>query len=392
MSETFWKREDGKTTWDEDEAAYITRHTTWAEFVIIAGASSMVPKGTLPPAFLLWLTWKKDNIIFPYFASPDYDVNLKYCEDHDIAVEIRCPYGGGVSWVDKGAPASCIGLDRDHPSCPPTLEEMYRKIFTGAAKEIGEVYGLKTRYKPLNDVEVMCDDGKWRKISIASGISSQGFMGSGYVIQLSPVPWDIVDKIITPPPEKFADKETKTLRDRSIDLNEMVGREISIEEFQGVMKDALSKAFDVTPVPTTVDWEKIPAYNMAKGLLSSEGFFYNRAERMKFADTPIVEGVGKGEARVKIPQGPFVRATALVKDDKLYNILITGTLHAAPMIPESPVDVMERELKDAPADEKIVLERVKKIYDTEGYEIPNISPEQFTELIMRAVKIAKSND
>jgi hypothetical protein len=155
------------------------------------------------------------------------------------------------------------------------------------------------------------------------------------------------------------------------------------------MKEAASKEFGVTTVPTTVDWEKIPTYQMANGLLTSEPWFYNRAERMKFAETPIVEEVTKGEARVKIPQGPFVRATVLVKDDRLYNVLITGTLHAAPMIPESPVDVMERELKDSPIDQKTILEKVKKIYDTEGYEIPNISPEQFTELIMRAIKIAK---
>lgn len=391
LSETFWKREDGKTKWEEDEAAYIVRHTTWAEFVVIAGSSSMVPKGVLPPAFMMWLTWKKNNIIFPYFASPDYDVNLKYCMEHDIAVEIRCPYGGGVSWVDVGAPASTMAFNREHPKCPPTLEEFYRKIFSGAAKEIGEVYGLKTRYKPLNDVEVMCDDGKWRKISIASGISSQSFMGCGYVIQLTPVPWDIVDQIITPPPEKFADKETKTLRDRSINLNELVGREITLKEFQGVMRDALSKAFGVTPVPTVVEWEKIPAYNMAKGLLSSENFFYNRAERVKFADTPITKGVGKGEARIKIPQGPFVRVVVLVKENKLYNILVTGTLHAAPMIPFSPIDVMEKELKDTPIDKKIILEKVKKIYATPGYEVPNITPEQFTDLIMRAVEIAKES-
>jgi hypothetical protein len=34
---------------------------------------------------------------------------------------------------------------------------------------------------------------------------------------------------------------------------------------------------------------------------------------------------------------------------------------------------------------------VKKIYATPGYEIPNITPEQFTDVIMRAVEIAKES-
>lgn len=388
MSETFWRREDGKTSWD-DEAAFIPLYGTVVDWILINGTIAMAPRGVLPPAIILQCNWKKNNVTFAYFASPDYDVNLKYCEEHDIAVDIRSPFGGGVAWIDKGAPATVIAFDRDHPECPPTLEEMYKRIFTGAAKEIGEVYGLKTRFKPLNDIEVMCDDGKWRKLSIATGLKTDTGMGAGFTIQLTPINWDTVDKIITPPPEKFADKETKTLRDRSTNLKEVLGRDVSVEEFQEVAKNAVSKEFNVKPVPTTVDWEKIPQYQMAKSFLTSDAFFYNRAERVRFAETPIVEGVGRGEARAKIPQGPFVRAVVLVKDNKLYNILITGSLHASPIIPESPIDVMERELKDAPVEEKIILERVKKVFETEGYEIPNITPEQFTELIMRAIKIAK---
>jgi lipoate-protein ligase A len=389
MLETFWKREDGKTSWDDEEVAFVPVYGTIVDWTLINGTVALASKGVFPPAIILQMTWKRNSVAFTYFASPDYDVDLKYCKEHNIAVDIRCPFGGGVAWVDKGAPATVIVLNRDHPQCPPTLEEMYKRVFTKVAKDIGEFYGLKTRFKPLNDIEVMCDDGKWRKLSLGSGLQNDKGVGGGFSIQLTPIDWNFVDKIITPPPEKFADKETKTLRDRSTNLKEMIGREVSLEEFQELAAKTVSEEFKVTPISTKVDWEKIPEYQMAKSFLTSDAFFYNRAERVRFADTPIVEGVGKGEARVKIPQGPFVRAVVLLKDHKLYNILITGSLHASPIIPESPIDVLERELKGVPADEKTILERVKKVFSTAGYEVLNITPEQFTELIMRAVKTAK---
>ncbi|MHA1210804.1 MAG: hypothetical protein ACTSRF_16510, partial [Candidatus Freyarchaeota archaeon] len=90
----------------------------------------------------------------------------------------------------------------------------------------------------------------------------------------------------------------------------------------------------------------------------------------------------------KIPQGPFVRAVVLREKDRIINLLITGSLHASPLIPESPVHKIEREVQGAPIDVEAIKERVEKVLSLEGQEIPNITSEQLAELIFRACKIA----
>ena len=334
------------------------------------------------------MEWQTDNVIFPYFASPDHDVAIQKCREMNITLDIRGPLGGGTSWLDKGCPINGTGFRRDHPKCPPTLEEFYRILYTTYVKDIGEEFGIKTRFKPINDVEVYCDDGVWRKISIASGVPTPTYMAVGAGIQMTPVPWEKVDEVILPPPEKFADKETKSMRDRSTYLNEAVGREITLDELSEVLKRSCEKAFGVTMVNTEILWDKVPIYNAVKSMLTADTWFWDRSESQKFKDTPITAGVKKGEARVKIPQGPFVRAVVVKEKDKILNLLITGSLHASPLIPESPVHKIEREVQGAPIDKGAIQELVEKVLSEEGQEIPNITSEQLAELIMRACEIA----
>ncbi|MEM3562539.1 MAG: hypothetical protein QXR19_04880 [Candidatus Jordarchaeaceae archaeon] len=388
MSE-IWKRKDGKTKWEEDEIPYPRMHTTYPEFIIRAAAFLFSNIEGLPGMGAIWSSWTKSCALFTVHTSTDYDIDLEYCIKEDVAVPFRAPLGGGIAWVDSGCAHMSMAFRRDHPKCPPTLEELFRELFTAYADTIGRELGLKTRFKPLNDIEVYCEDGVWRKISTAAGLPSPNQLSAGAGIQMKEVPWDIVDKVIIPPPEKFADKETKTLRDRSTCLNREVGREVTTQELEEILKKAVIEKYNVTLVPTEIYWEKVPLYPTIRAMLTSNEWFYNRSEKLKFKDTPITSGVKKGEARVKVPQGPLIRAVVLIKENKIYNILITGSLHADPIIPESPIQVMERELKDTPIDREAIREKVKKIFDTKGYEIPNTKIDDFTNVIMKACEVAK---
>lgn len=389
MSE-LWKREDGKATWEEDEIPYPRMHTTYPEFIIRAAAFLFSNVEGLPGMGAIWSSWTKNCVLFTVHTSVDHDIDLEYCVKNDVAVPFRAPLGGGVAWIDSGCAHMSMAFRRDHPMCPPSVEELFRELFTAYADTIGKEFGLKTRFKPLNDIEIYCDDGVWRKISTAAGLPAPNQLSAGAGIQMKEVPWDIVDRVIIPPPEKFADKETKSLRDRSTCLNREVGREITPRELEEVLKKAIIEKYNVTLIPTKIYWEKIPMYPTIKGMLTSDDWFYNRSEESKFRDTPITSGVKRGEARIKIPKGPLVRAVVLTKENKIYNILITGSLHADPLIPESPIHVMERELIGAPIDRE-TIKRVKKIFDTEGYEIPNTTAEDFTDVIIKACELSAGN-
>ncbi|MBS7251531.1 MAG: lipoate--protein ligase family protein [Candidatus Freyarchaeota archaeon] len=386
----FWKREDEKEGWKDDEMADLHWYIDTPEYVVRGAVMASIPQGILPPSVFVFATWTNSGVNFSYFVSPEKDLDLEYAKRNGVSVGVRGTVTGGCSWTDKGNPGNAVGFSRNHPKCPSSLGDLYRIVFTAYADAISDEYGVKTRFRPINDIEVLCDDGVWRKFGLAGGLESSSFLAVGNSVQLTEVPWDIVDKVIIPPPEKFADKETKTLRDRSTFFNKVVGREVSFEELEMVLKKGVEKAFNVTFIPTKIFWEDIPFYNSIKKLLTSEDWFYARTERKKFQNTPITSDVKRGEALDKIPQGPLVRVTVLVKNEKIYNILITGSIHAAPIIPESPIDAMERELQGTAAEKNAVREKVEKIFNTESYQIMNITPEQFTKIIMKAIKAATS--
>ncbi|MFB0562438.1 MAG: biotin/lipoate A/B protein ligase family protein [Candidatus Lokiarchaeia archaeon] len=384
-----WKRVDGKTSWEEDEIPYARMHTTFPEYMIRSAAFLFSDIEGWPGTLVTWSTWAKSCALFTVPSSPDYDIDLDYVIKNDVAIPFRTPAGGGVGWYDNGCSIMGIAFKRDHPKCPSTIEELYRELYTAYAATIGRELGLKTRFKPLNDIEIYCDDGVWRKINTAGGLPSPTYLAAGATIQMTELPWDIIDRVIIPPPEKFADKETKTLRDRSTCLNKETGREVTPKELEKILKKAIEEKYDATLIPTELNYEKIPMYAIIKGMLTSDDWFYNRSEKSKFKDTPITSGVKRGEARVKIPQGPLIRAVVLTKGNEIYNILITGSLHMDPLMPETPIHAMERELQNSPIDKGIIRERVKKIFDTEGYQIFNTTVDYFTDLVMEACQIAQ---
>lgn len=60
---------------------------------------------------------------------------------------------------------------------------------------------------------------------------------------------------------------------------------------------------------------------------TSNDFFMERSEK-KFGKIP--SGVVRRTVQFKVPGGPFVRIIALTTGSTIWDMLITGTIHASP--------------------------------------------------------------
>ncbi|MBW2204894.1 MAG: hypothetical protein JRF52_12620, partial [Deltaproteobacteria bacterium] len=101
------------------------------------------------------------------------------------------------------------------------------------------------RFRPLNDVEVKCRDGLWRKIGPSSCVYEEKAVQMGSGIQVKEPDADLIATAITPSPEKVVDKEAKSIQERITFLEKVVGREIDLQEIRDIYVDQIEKVFQV---------------------------------------------------------------------------------------------------------------------------------------------------
>jgi hypothetical protein len=75
----------------------------------------------------------------------------------------------------------------------------------------------------------------------------------------------------------------------------------------------------------------------------------------------------------KVPEGPFVRIITFVKDNRIWELLISGAIHASPLRPTSPIHEIERALKGQPIDEKLFESKITEILNRPQFHFARVS-------------------
>jgi hypothetical protein len=71
----------------------------------------------------------------------------------------------------------------------------------------------------------------------------------------------------------------------------------------------------------------------------------------------------------------MVRIITLVKDEKILDLLISGSIHASPLRPTSPIHEIERALKGQPIDEKLFESKIAEILNRPNFNFAKVSAE-----------------
>jgi lipoate-protein ligase A len=81
-------------------------------------------------------------------------------------------------------------------------------------------------------------------------------------------------KMMTPPKEKFDDKSAKSIAERVIYLEQIVGREIDIREVRHISVEAMGRAFDVKLVPGELTEREKKLLDEYRRKYSTEEWFF----------------------------------------------------------------------------------------------------------------------
>jgi lipoate-protein ligase A len=356
--------------------------TSYARATILASVlTRMRTEGRMPNTFAL-ATFEKPSTCLFYYNDPDKELDLNFCRDNDIEVGRR-DTGGSPYWADPGTLIFFLWFDRkDVPGFPQTIPEAYRFLIGTASEALTERYGIPAVYRPLNDLEVQ---GKKLSGHTMMFFGDVCRWGGGPQILIPRL--DLMTKALRPPPEKFADKEAKSVQERVTNLETLWGRVPSFEEVKQTYISALEKAFEVKfeHGDLTPEERRLIDEQTTQGL--STDWIMAMSEERKFGDQTMVR-FHRGEHLEKVPQGPMIRAVVLMNEGVIENISLTGSIHCMPV---EVIEEMETSLKGTKAAEAGVAERVRSIFQRPQVQIANSSPDDFVRVIMRAVEKAGDN-
>jgi len=88
-----------------------------------------------------------------------------------------------------------------------------------------------------------------------------------------------------------------------------------------------------------------------------------------------------GEGSYKAPKG-LIRVKITTKGSEISEITIAGDFF---MYPEDLLWDLERTLRGTPTSKERVLAKIEGFYNSTGVLTPGVTPQDFTEAIMRAV-------
>lgn len=332
------------------------------------------------PNTLALITFEKCGVCLFYYNDPEKEIDMDFCRQNDIEFGRR-DTGGSPYWADPGTLSMYFCFNHKQVSrFPDTIAEGYRYLIGTAAQAISEKFGIPAVYRPLNDMEVA---GRKLAGHTVTFLGDTCRWGCGPQV-LKPR-MELMSRTLKVPPEKFSDKEAKTVEARVTNFEELLGRAPAFEEVKQTYALAMERVMKIKFQAGNLSPEEQELIAKERAKIFSEDWLMAMTEKRKFGDD-LSAGFTRGEHALKIPQGPLIRAIVLMDGVIIRNISLTGSVHCAPV---QLLEDMEAGLKGLQGREESVREVVQNYCSRPGVQTPNCSAEHFIQVIMAAVEKAK---
>jgi len=328
------------------------------------------------PNTLAFINFERPAACLFYYNDPEREIDLKFCRELGIEVGRR-DTGGAPYWMDPGTLLFILCFDkREVPGFPQAIAEAYRFLIEASARAISGRFRIPAVYRPLNDLEVQ---GK----KIAGHTLT--FLGNacrwaGGPQNLRPR-MDLMSKALTPLPEKFIDKEAKTMEARVTSFQEILGWPPPFAEIKKAYISGMEKSLGVVFHPGELMAEEKEMVAAREKRDFSEEWIMAMSEGRKFG--PLSQRITRKEHTIKVTQGPLIRVVVLMEGEKIFNVSLTGSIHCVPV---GIVEEMEVALKGVPGTETSIGEVVQAIFQKPGVQIAGARPEDFLQAILGAVR------
>lgn len=325
--------------------------------------------------------FERSGLVVAYYNDAEKDINLHAACELGIDAKRGIASGGPV-YADVQAVWCGAFLERGAEPVPEVDELTVMRILCGVANQVSEDWKIPMRYRPFNDGEIWDPEARvWRKALACSCTGMGKTVQVAFLLQVKPPDAQVIEKLITPPPEKFADKAVKSVGQRVGSLEDAIGRPLAYEQIRDMLCSSFVRTFGIELRPGRLSEYEEELMREAREKYDNEAWLYNRSER-KFGSK--INTASKGEALYKVSGGPLLRVTVLRQDDTLEDVLFTGSIHAAPV--DALIELEER-LRRTPLGNNHIEEKIANFYAS-GIRTPGLTPGILGATIRRALENA----
>ena len=317
---------------------------------------------------LILLSPATPYVCIGYFQDVEREVDLAYCQEHNIPV-FRREVGGGAVYLDGEQLFYQMVIRKDNLLVPPTREAFYRR-FLQAPIAAYRALGIPAEYKPVNDIIA-----NGRKIS-GNGVAEIGdyvvFVGN-LIVDFD---YETMVRVLKVPDEKFRDKVYKTLQDNLSTIRRELGTAPPREELWDLLAEKFAEVLGPMEVATEVDDEWRREADRLAGRMLSDKWLFRRGRLQEGRAVTIRSGVQVIQRAYKAPGG-LIRATVEVHEGTIASVSLSGDFF---FYPAERLADLEAALIGIPLEE--VEAAIARFYAEHGVESPGVTAADFAHALV----------
>jgi len=322
---------------------------------------------------------QKEGIMMGRQLDPDLDINFERAKSEGIPVKRSLTPGGAMG--NEGLVFTAAYLDADAVG-GRDAQGVLDTYMAHMADSYSETLGLDITYSPRNDFNF----GD-KKIGLGGCYMDKGFVQFRTGLQTTPLDHKLMSEILTPPSEKYSDKDRDTnVETRATSLQEAMDEEISPIAVRDASIEAIESAFDVNLEReglTAPEFRNVVDYRQR---YDTDEWLWGNSIYRTFGSDIAEQNEVRSNVR-KIPEGPTVRARLLVNTEtsEIEDVSITGYFHGL-----SPVDVIDRledQITGATFEKTALRERLERFFTEDRY-VSKLSVDDLLEILIETDPIA----
>lgn len=318
---------------------------------------------------------QKDGIMMGRQLDPDLDVNFERAREKGIPVKRSLT--PGIALGNPGLVFTAVYVDAETAGSR-TAQEILDTYMSRMAESYSNSFGIDITYEPRNDFNY----GD-KKIGLGGCYMEDGYAQFRTAIQTTPLEHELMSEILTPPEEKYSDKDRETtVKTRSTCLQKALDEDVSPMDVRDASIRAVESAFDIDLTReglTMPEFRNVVEY---REQYDTDVWLWGNSIYRTFgtdftSEQEVLSNI------TKIPSGPTIRARLLLNTNtnELDGVSITGYFHGL-----SPIDVIDRleaELSGASFTEADLRDHLDGFFSEDRY-ISKLSTDDLLDILLNA--------
>ena len=327
-------------------------------------------KGNIPNTVRL-LQFSPPTVLLGYHQSLEQEIRVDFCKRAGIDINRRIT-GGGAIYCDETQLGWEIICKKQFFDIGIADAGFFKRLCQPLIYALRKL-GINASFRPRNDIEVM-----GRKISGTGGTED----GNAFLFQgtlLVDFDIDTMLRALRIPIAKLKDKEIDTAKERVTCLKWELGHVPDRDELKQILKESFEKEFNIFLEQEGLTKEEKLLFKEKKSKFESQEWI--QKIRLPADEQQMVFSIYKAD-------GGLIRTSLMInlRHNHIQSVLITGDFFA---YPKRTIFDLEAELKNIPADRRVIEKKITDFFEKKKPRIPGIGESDFVNAINKALEKAR---